>query len=813
MNDSNDEGNAKPYPKDSAEINDEDIPGESLDKEDEQNQEENNNNQNNDIENNFRDTENNNDNNFPPIENDSQINSGKNNENNEDNFDDNFNNDNTFKDESNINQDNNNINNNNNSMRFSNNNNINDNNDNNKYSINNNNNENQDDFEFEGDNNEEELGDNGKENNNNINNNNNNDSFGFRESSIKKEDNDNINNFGNNEFNNNNYNKNIRSSGNSDNLQLNDNNDMNNINNNNNIQKNDDLSNMPYYQGENINNYNNNNSNNTNNFNNNNNNFNNYNNNNNNNNNNNFNYARNPYSSNNNYNQNGGFGNQGNMNQTTSNFIAQDTHPLGNLNYNYSAGPSYNNNNNNNAVRHHADYNPVFEQYEELPEDSDGFPIDPNEKGKDSPITAGIQIANTIMGAGILSIPLIMSYLGLLIGIILVVFLAAITLYSVYILIRCHEITGKNGYSMFGKITLGKIGSILVKVIIIINNIGLCICYFRIFGEVLQTIVQIFASPTSFLVTNWHNFLYILIGSVIMFAFIFIKKISSLKKVAYLGVLAVFVLTITLTILLLYKTLSNKLESGPNWEFLFPDCTFTEAFHITPTVFLAFLFQFNVFPIYFSMKHRNMETMMKATKIGVGFSLIMFLFVGIVGFLIYGFDIEDTILDNLSDDMIKYRRSNVLIIILIIIICISFAVTCLTSFPILFLSLRVNYVNSLMVCSKMCKKNNEDSVQNVEIRQGDNEIKTTHINNKLLIFITIFLYVFIVVIAIVVYKLKTMFTIIGASAGSFIAFILPNVFYIIIVKMSGKNYSLILSFIILGLGLFFFIIAILMAFF
>ena len=205
--------------------------------------------------------------------------------------------------------------------------------------------------------------------------------------------------------------------------------------------------------------------------------------------------------------------------------------------------------------------------------------------------------------------------------------------------------------------------------------------------------------------------------------------------------------------------------------------------------------------------------MLKATKIGVGFSLIIFLFIGIIGFLLYGFDIEDTILDNLSDDMLKYRNSNVLIIVLIIIICASFAITCLTSFPVLFLSLRDNYINSLVVCSKTCRKNNEESVRNVEISEGNYQKKRRHISNKSLIIISIILYVFIVVIAIVVYKLKTMFTIVGASAGSFIAFILPNLFYVIIVRMSGKNYNLILNYILLGFGLFFFLIAILLAFF
>ena len=107
-----------------------------------------------------------------------------------------------------------------------------------------------------------------------------------------------------------------------------------------------------------------------------------------------------------------------------------------------------------------SDYDPQYEKYIEYPEDGDGQNLDSEIKGKDSIKASGAQIANTIMGAGILSIPIIMRYLGFLLGIIFIIFLAFCTLYSVFILIRCHEITGKNGFSMLGKITMGKFGSI-----------------------------------------------------------------------------------------------------------------------------------------------------------------------------------------------------------------------------------------------------------------------------------------------------------------------------------------------------------------
>ena len=177
-----------------------------------------------------------------------------------------------------------------------------------------------------------------------------------------------------------------------------------------------------------------------------------------------------------------------------------------------------------------SDYDPQYEKYIEYPEDGDGQNLDSEIKGKDSIKASGAQIANTIMGAGILSIPIIMRYIGFLLGIIFIIFLAFCTLYSVFILIRCHEITGKNGFSMLGKITMGKFGSILIKVIIIINNLGFCVAYFRIFGEVLQTIIQGWVSPDSFWANNWHNFIYILLCSFIMFSFIFIKNLSISSK-------------------------------------------------------------------------------------------------------------------------------------------------------------------------------------------------------------------------------------------------------------------------------------------
>ena len=624
--------------------------------------------------------------------------------------------------------------------------------------------------------NENQNNNQGNETNNNFNEKDESDNaFGFRESNNNGFDNHNYENdfdFDNNQNNfNNNQNNNNNKKNNNFNVENNQNNNQENKNNLNNF-------NFNYFNNHNHNNpfaYNNNNNNNN---------------------------------INNNFIQNGG-NNYGqnytnnNTNQTETNFIPQETPIFNNLNNN-----NFSINQNQEDI--HPDYDPQYKKYIEFPEDSDGINLDPNKMGTDSSKTTGVQIANTIMGAGILSIPIIMRYLGIIIGSLFLIFLALSTIYSVYILIRCHQITGKYGFSMLGKITMGNFGNILVKIIIIINNIGLCIAYFRIFGEVVQTIIQAWVSPDSFWATNWHNYFFILLCGIIMIFFIFKKNISSLKKVAYLGVCAVLLFSLSLVVLLIYKSSKNYLGTETIWDYLFPNCTFSEAFHAIPTVFLAFLFQFNVFPIYLSLKHRKIETMMKATKIGVGFSLIIFLIVGIIGFFIYGQSMEETILNSFSEDMIKYRNKSTFIKVLIIIICITFVTTCLTSFPILFLSLKENFFNSMLFCFKNCCKKSHNN-EEVQISQGKYENKK-YIGKKGMKLIIFILYFLILAMAIVLPKLKIIFTVVGATAGTFIAFILPNLFYIRICKMSGKSYNIVLPLIFFAFGLFFLIVSITITF-
>lgn len=256
---------------------------------------------------------------------------------------------------------------------------------------------------------------------------------------------------------------------------------------------------------------------------------------------------------------------------------------------------------------------------------------------------------------------------------------------------------------MFAKITLGTYGSLLVKIIIIINNFGLCCAYFRIFAETMKTAVQAFVSSDSYWVTNWHNYLFILFITVIMVVFIFTESIDKFKSISLIGVFSISLFLIFLVVLFFSK-LHLKLLPTIDKSYLFPNCTVIEALQSLPTVFLAFSFQVNLFPIFYSLRNRTRKEMVKSSMIGVILCFFIFFLTGLFGFFLYGTRMNDTILKELYTDMVDFKSTYTFIKYLVIIINIAFVASVLMSFPVLFFSLKKNFINSLLFCKRRCCK-------------------------------------------------------------------------------------------------------------
>ena len=100
----------------------------------------------------------------------------------------------------------------------------------------------------------------------------------------------------------------------------------------------------------------------------------------------------------------------------------------------------------------------------------------------------------------------------------------------------------------------------------------------------------------------------------------------------------------------------------------------------------------------------------------------------------------------------------------------------------------------------------------MQISQSSSNKKRNYINKKVYSIITILSYILIVVFAIIIYRIQTFLTIVGATAGIFFIFILPNLFYLLIIRQTGKNYNTCLPLALVGFGVFFFVVTLISTF-
>lgn len=138
------------------------------------------------------------------------------------------------------------------------------------------------------------------------------------------------------------------------------------------------------------------------------------------------------------------------------------------------------------------------------------------------------------MGVGIIAIPVFFKMFGIVYATILMVIFACLSIYSAHNLLITYCISNRSGYSTLAKLSYGNPSFILVKIIMIINNLGLVCACFRILGNVIKAIVDINIKDSySFLNDNWHGWFYILAIGVAMSFVIFTEKFGSLKVSLY----------------------------------------------------------------------------------------------------------------------------------------------------------------------------------------------------------------------------------------------------------------------------------------
>ena len=113
--------------------------------------------------------------------------------------------------------------------------------------------------------------------------------------------------------------------------------------------------------------------------------------------------------------------------------------------------------------------------------------------------------------------------------------------------------------------------------------------------------------------------------------------------------------------------------------------------------------------------------MNKATAIAVTFCCLFFCLVGVLCFLMFGYNFKD-IISALNTEILLYLNKNNYIVTLIVIVEASYVISSLLTLPLLFFSVKKNIINLIIfIYTKMFEKKKDEALQGTELEDKTKE--------------------------------------------------------------------------------------------
>ena len=216
-------------------------------------------------------------------------------------------------------------------------------------------------------------------------------------------------------------------------------------------------------------------------------------------------------------------------------------------------------------------------------------------------------------------------------------------MFSIWMLLRVREITGKASYPDLGIYLYGNWSIYFVNALIGLAQLGFPIIFFIVFGDVAKGLIEeidknVDSFWTSRLLT--HSLL-----ALIMLYLILKKEIHQLKYAGFalLGMISVFV------VLLFIHYLTSDPDPKPSQD-LSETSVGVKFFANIPTMIASFSFQPSLFTAFGSLKNKTTKNGLVAGWSAIWTAYITYSLTPLLGFGLYGENVEANLLKNISQE-------------------------------------------------------------------------------------------------------------------------------------------------------------------
>ncbi|XP_023135551.1 sodium-coupled neutral amino acid transporter 3 isoform X1 [Amphiprion ocellaris] len=294
-------------------------------------------------------------------------------------------------------------------------------------------------------------------------------------------------------------------------------------------------------------------------------------------------------------------------------------------------------------------------------------------EGKTSFGMSVFNLGNAIMGSGILGLAYAMANTGILLFLFLLTAVAALSSYSIHLLLKSSGIVGIRAYEQLGNRAFGTPGKMAAGIAITLQNIGAMSSYLYIVKSELPLVIQAFlkADPNSDLWYLNGNYLVIMVSASV------ILPLALMKQLGYLGYTSGFSLSCMVFFLtaVIYKkfqipcpfeefshnsTAAHHSLNVSSHALIHEDshddshCTprmFTmnsQTAYTIPILAFAFVCHPEVLPIYTELRNPTQKKMQKVSNLSILVMYTMYFLAALFGYLTFYDNVEPELLHTYS---------------------------------------------------------------------------------------------------------------------------------------------------------------------
>ncbi|ORY95058.1 transmembrane amino acid transporter protein-domain-containing protein [Syncephalastrum racemosum] len=250
-----------------------------------------------------------------------------------------------------------------------------------------------------------------------------------------------------------------------------------------------------------------------------------------------------------------------------------------------------------------------------------------------SPVSCAINLANTILGTGLLAMPAAVASVGLLPGMLVIMLSGIASSMGLYFLSRSAARTEGRHASFFAisKLTWPNL-AVFFDLAIAIKCFGVAVSYLIIIGDLMPQVVASFSheAQADDILMDRRFWITVFMATAVL-PLSFLRKLDSLKYTSIIALVAV----VYLGTIVIYHYISPNFPPPPPEEVEMISIS-TAFFARLPVFVFAFTCHQNIFSVYNELRDNSQQQVNKVIGYSIGSSAIIYEAIAILGYLSFG---------------------------------------------------------------------------------------------------------------------------------------------------------------------------------